>query len=183
MFRPLRTGNNAGNGETAMLLLKSVAPLLLLAVLSGPALAADKYITNLGPMPLDDASKVNIQGRGDASATLDGRNLTVSGSFHGLPSPATVAHINLSPAIGVPGVKIFDLTVTQADKGTVSGTLHLSASQAEAFRTGRLYVQIDSQKAPDGTVWGWLLPDHTIVGPDVPQEGHWFLPQYDTPSR
>jgi hypothetical protein len=163
--------------------LKSLVPLLLLAVLSRPALAADKYITNLGPMPLDDASKVNIQGRGDASAVLDGRTLTVSGNFTGLPSPATKAHINLSPATGVPGVKVFDLTVTPGEAGTVSGTLHLDSSQAQAFRTGRLYVQIDSEKAPDGTVWGWLLPDHPIVGADVPQEGHWFIGQLDTPSR
>ena len=157
--------------------------ILVLAAAGAPALAADKYITNLGPMPMDDASKVNIQGRGDVSATLDGRRLSVSGSFHGLPSPATAGHINLSLATGVPGDKIFDLTVTQAMAGTVSGDVTLSAKQAAAFRTGKLYVQIDSQKAPDGTIWGWLLPDHQIVGADVPQQDHWFIPQLDTPSR
>ena len=57
----------------------------------------------------------------------------------------------------------------------MSGDVTLSAKQAAAFRTGKLYVQIDSQKAPDGTVWGWLLPDHPIMGADVPQQGHWFI--------
>jgi len=167
-----------------MLLSKSFALSVVLALMAGqPALAADKYITNLGPMPLDDASRANIQGRGDVSATLDGRKLSVSGTFKQLPSPATAAHLNISLATGVPGDKIFDLTVTQAPSGTVSGDVTLSAKQAAAFRTGKLYVQIDSQKAPDGTIWGWLLPDHQIVGADVPQQDHWFIPQLDTPSR
>jgi hypothetical protein len=170
-----------------MLLLKNFrrcAALALFAASSAaPALAADNYITNLGPMPLDDATRVNIQGRGDASGVLDGRKLTIRGTFGKLPSPATAAHLNISDATGMPGTKIFDLTVTQANSGTVSGDVTLSAKQAAAFRTGKLYIQIDSQKAPDGTVWGWLLPDHEIVGADVPQADHWFITQLDTPAR
>lgn len=157
--------------------------LLAAGLISAPASAADKYITNLGPLPLDDATKANLQGRGDASATLDGRTLTVSGSFARLPSPATTAHINLSDLTGMPGTKLFDLTVTQANSGSVSGQVTLSSSQAAAFRTGRFYIQIDSQKAPDGTIWGWLLPDHPIMGANVPQQDHWFIPQLDTPKR
>jgi hypothetical protein len=34
---------------------------------------------------------------------------------------------------------------------------------------------------PKGSVWGWLLPAHETVAPGVPQQGHWFLPQLDTP--
>jgi CHRD domain len=159
------------------------ALLLFVTALAAPALAADKYITNLGPMPLDDATRVNIQGRGDASGVLDGKTLTISGTFGKLPSPATAAHLNLSAATGMPGTKIADLTVTQAASGTVSGNITLTAKQVTAFRTGKLYIQIDSQKAPDGTVWGWLLPDHEIVGANVPQADRWFIPQLDTPSR
>lgn len=188
IFAPLRRPEGLRErGKITMLSSENFARLagllLIGASLSMPALAADKYITNLGPMPLDDASRTNIQGRGDASATLDGRTLTVSGTFGKLPSPATAAHLNLSAATGMPGTKLFDLTATPATSGTVSGKVTLSAGQVTAFRTGKLYVQIDSQKAPDGTIWGWLLPDHPIVGPDVPQEGHWFIGQLDTPSR
>jgi hypothetical protein len=32
-------------------------------------------------------------------------------------------------------------------------------------------------------LWGWLLPAHETVGANVPQQDHWFLPQYDTPQR
>jgi hypothetical protein len=169
----------------AMQLSKALAcSVAIMSALScSAAFAADKYITDLGPMPLDDATRVNIQGRGAATATLDGKTLTIDGVFNKLPSPATAAHLNLSPITGAPGVPIFDLTVSQATSGTVSGSFTLSTKQAAAFRTGKLYVEIDSQKAPTGTLWGWLLPEHQIVGADVPQEGHWFLPQYDTPSR
>jgi hypothetical protein len=34
----------------------------------------------------------------------------------------------------------------------------LSSAQATAFSSGLLYVQIQSEKAPDGNLWGWLTP-------------------------
>jgi hypothetical protein len=154
-----------------------------LLCVAAPVFAADRYQTNLGPMPLDDQGRLVIQGRGDATATLDGKKLTVSGTFHGLVSPATVAHLYLSPAIGVPGVSQLSLTVAPATSGTVTGDVTLTAVQAAALRTGKLYIQIDSQKAPTGNLWGWLLPAHEVAGPNVPQQGHWFVPQLDTPSH
>ena len=33
----------------------------------------------------------------------------------------------------------------------------LLAKQIENLERGRWYVQIHSQKAPDGNLWGWLL--------------------------
>ena len=149
----------------------------------GSAYAADTYRTNLGPMPLDEAVRQNMLGRGDATATLDGKTLTVAGQFAGLPSAATAAHIYVGLAIGVPGTEALDITVSQASSGSVSGTLALTAKQAAAFRTGKLYVQIDSQKAPSGNLWGWLLPKHFDAAAGVPQPGPWFLPQLNTPAR
>jgi hypothetical protein len=174
--------------------LRFFVPALLAAAFAAPvfvvpAWAAD-YQTNLGPMPLDDETKAVIAGRGDATASYDGKTMTVKGSFHGLPSNATGAHIFLSPHIGVPGKEVLDLAVSKSTSGEVSGAFALNRAQATALRTGRLYIQIDSEKAPEGypwgpkgTLWGWLLPAHETVGQDVPQEGHWFIPQLDTPSR
>src|SRR4051812_45362328 len=88
------------------------APAVLLTLSCCPALAAETYQTNLGPMPLDEAVKKNMLGRGEASATLDGNILIVGGNFAGLPSPATKAHLYVSPAIGVPGGGGFDLSVS-----------------------------------------------------------------------
>ena len=167
-------------------------PFLALAVLcavAGPVWAAS-YQTNLGPMPLDDETKAVIAGRGDATAELDGRVMTVKGDFRGLPSNATEAHIYTSQVAGMPGTKILDLTIAKATSGTIFGTYTLSAAQARALRTGKLYIQINSEKAPpgypwgpQGTLWGWLFPAHETVGQDVPQQGHWFIPQLDTPKN
>jgi hypothetical protein len=169
------------------MILKRIGRLALPMVLTGlccaPVLAAETYQANLGPMPLDEAVKKNMLGRGEATATLDGNILIVSGNFAGLPSPATKAHLYVSPAIGAPGGGGFELNISQADNGTVSAQLNLNTSQKTAFRTGRLYVQIDSEKAPNGNLWGWLLPQHYDAPPDVPQPGPWFLPQLNTPSR
>ena len=154
-----------------------------------PVFAAD-YQAGLGPMPLDDETKLVIQGRGNATANSDGKTMTVKGDFHGLPSNATEAHVFLSPVAGVPGKPILDLDVTKSTSGTVSGQFNLTGAQATALRTGKLYIQINSEKAPDnvpwgnkGTLWGWLFPAHEAVGQNVPQQDHWFIPQLDTPSR
>lgn len=162
---------------------------LVLGLATAPALAAD-YQTNLGPMPLDDETKAVIAGRGDATARYDGKTLTVRGSFKGLPSNATDAHLFLSEHIGVPGRQALDLTVSKTASGTLSGSFALTPEQADALRLGHLYIQVNSEKAPPGyswgprgTLWGWLLPAHKTVGQNVPQQGHWFIPQLDTPSR
>ena len=42
---------------------------------------------------------------------------------------------------------------------------------------------LNSQSAPKGNLWGWFQPAHVTVGPDVPQLGHWYIPnilQQDT---
>lgn len=169
------------------------APIAVLALavmaITAPAFAAD-YQANLGPMPLDDETKAVIAGRGEVTASSDGKTLTVKGSFHGLPSNATEAHIFSSIVAGVPGTKVLDLDVTKATTGTVTGTFNLTAAQAASLRTGKLYIQINSEKAPTtypwgpkGTLWGWIFPAHESVGANVPQQDHWFLPQYDTPQR
>jgi hypothetical protein len=167
---------------------RNVLLAIALAAIATPAFAAD-YQVNLGPMPLDDETKQVIAGRGEATISSDGKTMSVKGSFHGLPSNATEAHVFTSPAPGVPGTKILDLDVTKSTSGTLSGSHALSPAQAAALRTGRLYVQLNSEKAPEaypwgpkGTLWGWIFPEHETVGQDVPQQGHWFLPQIDTPQ-
>ena len=164
------------------MLRRFILPAMTASLLCGAAVA-QTYQANLGPMPLDAATNKNMLGRGEATATLQGKTLTLNGHFAGLPSPATKAHLYVGLAIGAPGSEGFDLTVSQADNGVLSGQVSLNAKQAAAFRTGKLYVQIDSQKAPTGNLWGWLLPQHQDALPDVPQQGPWFLPQLNTPSR
>ena len=135
---------------------------LVAAILHAPAVGAqisakkESYKVRLSPVPIDVSMMVNIAGAGSLTATLSGKQLTISGTFEGLRSPATTAHIHRGPK-GIRGPAILDLTVTSAEKGAVSGTIELTPDQITDLRAGRLYVQIESQRAPDGNLWGWLL--------------------------
>src|SRR5439155_16525655 len=111
----------------------------------------------LSPVPIENAARSGITGSGSVTATLTGRSLTIRGMFSGLQSPATVAQIRLGPR-GIRGPVMFNLTVTKATNGSISGTQTLTPEQVEAVRRSRFYVQIHSEKAPDGNLWGWLLP-------------------------
>jgi len=130
----------------------AVAPLL------SSAWAADaQFFSTLDPAPMTMATRGNVAGTGSVSAELNGNKLTVDGSFSGLASPATDAHLHSGLMTGVPGDAFANLAVTQGDSGTISGTLTLDRAHLNALRAGAVYVQIDSVKAPDGTLRGWLL--------------------------
>jgi CHRD domain len=119
---------------------------------------AESFKARLSPVPISVAMMATIAGNGSLSATLKGKQLTIQGTFEGLRSPATTVQIHRAPK-GIPGPAILDLTltVTKAEKGNVSGTLELTPDQIADLRNGRLYVQIQSERAPDGNLWGWLL--------------------------
>ena len=57
------------------------------------------------------------------------------------------------------GASFADLTASAATSGEISGSVELTAVQVEDLEKGRLYVQLHSEKAPDGNLWGWLLPE------------------------
>ena len=137
---------------------------LLLAVLSG-AIASGQtsksFKVRLSPMPLDLAMAANMTGVGALTAGLAGATLTLSGAFEGLSSPATVARLHKSPKPGMRGEPILDLQVAKATAGPLSATLTLTPQQVQDLQNSRLYVQIHSEKAPEGNLWGWLLPEET----------------------
>lgn len=137
------------------------------------------YETVLGPTPINNASKIALTGDGAVAATLSGGSLTITGTFEGLSGPATDAHVMMGEGIGIPGNPILDLTADRAPNGGIQGTFKLTRAQTEALRSGRLYIQVNSEKgpAPGGNLWGWLLPEHAKAGQDEPQTGSWFLPQ------
>jgi hypothetical protein len=148
---------------------------------AAPASSAEQFETRLATSPMTDGQHAGNPGEGRAKATLDGNKLTVTADFQGFSSNATTAQLYDGAGIAMPGPKAFDLTVTQATSGTVSGTVTLSAKQVSALRAGHFYVQVNSQKAPDGNLTGWLLPPHPFAGEDVPVQGAGFLPQFDVP--
>jgi hypothetical protein len=117
----------------------------------------EKYKVRLSTVPMDGGMRDAVAGSGTASAMLTGTKLTINGTFDGLRSRATVARLHRGLAIGVRGAPLADLTVSGATGGTVAGSLDLTQEQLQGLRKGQLYLQISSEKAPDGNLWGWLL--------------------------
>ena len=151
--------------------------------LASGAAAAEKYQVYLAPMPFNDATQPFMTGaKGTATATLDGDTLTVSGTFTGLSGRATKARLSLSRGPGIPGDAQFDLTLDGDTSGKVSAQKKLDASQLAALRSRKLYIQIDSEKAPSGHLWGWLLEEHEIAGEDVPQKS-WYIPPFAVKTK
>ena len=133
---------------------------LLIALSALPAAPQQSrtFVARLSTVPLTVAMQDTVAGRGSAKAVLVGNKLTVDGTFEGLRSPATVARIHLAPR-AVRGPAVLDLMVSaKGTAGTLSGSLELTPRQLEALEKGSLYIQLHSEKAPDGNLWGWLLP-------------------------
>jgi hypothetical protein len=121
------------------------------------AQSQETYQTRLSAVAADQKSRADIAGIGSASAVLSGSKLTVTGTFEGLKTPATVARLHNGVAPGARGPAIHDLTITRVTSGTIGGSVDLSAQHTESLRKGNLYIQVHSEKPPDGTLWGWLL--------------------------
>jgi hypothetical protein len=136
-----------------------VLALTCLAITFASAIAADEsFAVRLSPAPRDAAMRQTIAGQGAARVTLRGRELTVEGTFAGFVSPATRAELRAGSAVGVRGPALHELTVSSGTSGTLHGAVTLDDAALAAFEAGRLYLQIASESAPDGNVWGWLLP-------------------------
>ena len=121
------------------------------------AQSGETYKARLSAVPADARTRPDLTGTGTATGVLTGTKLTVTGSFDGLKSAATVARLHNAVMAGVRGPAIQDLTISKAVSGTISGSADLTPPQLENLRKGGLYVQIYSEKAPEGVLWGWLV--------------------------
>jgi len=129
--------------------------LVLLAQSTAPP--ATSFRGRLSPVPVESSNASKITGSGTVTATLDGSKLTITGTFQGMKSPATLAQVHMG-ARGVRGPVEFDLSVDKSPSGTVSGTIALTKIQVDTLRRGWYYIQIHAEQAPEGNLWGWLLP-------------------------
>ncbi len=134
-----------------------LAVLTLLSERSVLAQNGESFKARLSTVPVDATMLPTVAGSGSLKATLAGKRLTLSGSFQGLRSPAIGANIHSGPQRGIRGPAVHDLTVTKDKAGSISGSVDLTPSEVEDLKNGRLYVQIDSERAPEGNLWGWLL--------------------------
>jgi hypothetical protein len=122
------------------------------------AAASSTFHVRLSPGPRLVGTRADRSGSGSVTGTLQGTTLTLQGSFSGLLAVPTGAHLHMGSLPGVRGPLIADLTISADTSGTVSGTVQLNAEQLAALRKGGLYVEIDSDKAPEGDLWGWIMP-------------------------
>jgi hypothetical protein len=138
----------------------AAASALVLIALWGSHVAGQTsrtFVARLSPVPITVAMQDTVAGRGAVTASLAGNTLTIEGTFEGLRSPATVARVHLAPR-ALRGPAIADLTVSTGTTGTIKGAVDLTERQREALEKSSIYIQIHSEKAPEGNLWGWLLP-------------------------
>lgn len=166
LITPVEKWSSAGGLSDHLALLAVSFPRMsrrLLLVILGIACAgiagaqSPPYRARLSVVPLDVSMQASIAGSGAATATLKGTTLTINGTFTGLKSAATVARVHRGPKMAMRGPAIGDLTATAETSGTITGSVELTKEQIDDLAAGRLYIQLHSQKAPEGNLWGWLL--------------------------
>jgi len=135
----------------------------LFLVVGSPAVAQTSnnqpvtFRARLSPVPVETTTAASIKGTGSVIGTLSESTLTINGTFAGMKSPATIAQVHMG-ARGVRGPVEFDLVVEKQPSGSVSGTIKLTKVQIDTLRKGWYYIQIHAAEAPEGNLWGWLLP-------------------------
>jgi len=130
---------------------------LLMVSHNEEAQGQETYKARLALVPSDLKTRPDITGGGTATVVLAGSKITVTGTFEGLKTAATMAELRAGIATAVRGPVVQTLTVTKATSGSISGSFDLTAPQIENLKKGRFYVQLYSEKATEGNLWGWLL--------------------------
>lgn len=125
--------------------------------LSLAAQTKETYKARLSTVPADARTRASLTGSGAATATLEGTKLTVSGSFEDFKTAATTADLHSAVIAGVRGPAIADLTITRATSGSIAGSVNLTPEQLNNLHHGGIYVEIHSESAPEGVIWGWFL--------------------------
>ena len=141
-----------------MRLVRTLLPALLACAVTGAVVADEAFDVRLSPTPRDASMKTQIAGHGSARVTVRGNKLTIAGNFAAFPSPATRAALHRGPAVALRGPAIHDLTVSSGTSGLLTAEVTLSPEELAALEAGQIYIQIDTELAPEGNIWGWLLP-------------------------
>lgn len=118
------------------------------------------FRARLSVVPVDAVTARTTSGTGAVTAALIGSQLFLAGRFEGLSSPATAAHLHRAPK-GERGPIAFPLRIVSAPAGAIGGSVELTKDQIEELKKGGYYVQIHTERNPDGELRGWLLPEES----------------------
>jgi hypothetical protein len=117
---------------------------------------AETFKARLSAVPITAATASTTLGSGSVTGTLHGNVLTIKGIFDGLNSPATAARVHLARP-GMRGLGVYDLTIAKASSGAIEGSITLTADDVDHLKRGWMYVQIQTEKNPEGHLRGWLM--------------------------
>jgi hypothetical protein len=120
------------------------------------AQAGETYKARITAVPADARTRADLTGIGNATAVLSGTKLTISGTFEGLKTNVTSIKLHNAVAAGVRGPALQELTGPKATSGSITGSVDLNPEQLEHFKKGGLYIEIYTEKAPEGALWGWF---------------------------
>ena len=134
----------------------TVSLVVVLSALAHGQARPDVYKARLSPLGVTNATVATTTGVGNVTATLAGNRLTIEGTFEGLTGNATAANLRRGPK-GIPGPVIAELEFPKASSGKLTATVDLTAEQVGDLKGERIYLQIHSERAPDGSIRGWLL--------------------------
>jgi hypothetical protein len=84
--------------------------------------------------------------------------VTVTGSFTGLTSNATVAHIHGPATVGMIAPPLITLTIPAATAGAITGNGTMNDVQMTDMLGGMTYVNIHSSTYPDGEIRAQVVP-------------------------
>jgi hypothetical protein len=150
--------------------------MILIGLLCSLTLAsAQSYVANLDGAQDGGGSR---QGTGHVDLFLSGTTLSLNGSFSGISTPSSAAHIHGPGAPGVNAGVIYNLggpvIPLGVTAGTINGSVNLApigsytlAQQMNDLNSGLWYVNIHDATFPGGEIRGQILP--------VPEPSTWAL--------
>lgn len=141
---------------------------VFMVILVGISVAqnADDAALEAGLSSSNEVPPTNSTATGEATATLDGNQLTIEGSFEGLSSDVSGAHIHENVP-GANGPIVFNLIVDPNDdnrSGTFSLTTSLGNNQVQDLITEQYYINVHTAAFPNGEIRGQLMVVANITG-------------------